>query len=272
TEVVERITPRRSLAFAAALGYRQPRYVDDAREGGLEAPPLFCVSLEWPAMTRVDRSAAFGLSADEARRAVHSSQDSEFFMPLRAGQNVRTRGIIEAAHATRAGLAVTVLCTSTDEESGELLCRSRSTSIFRDVTREIPAALRVPVPPIDATAPDDSALAEALRFDRMFPHLYTECAQIWNPIHTERRAALAAGLDDIIVHGTGLWGLAVRRLGELYDTEGSAQYRRLAVRFKAPVKPDAALQLRHQRQGDRVRYELKLQNGASAIVGFIDLA
>jgi acyl dehydratase len=36
-------------------------------------------------------------------------------------------------------------------------------------------------------------------------HTYTECARIWNPIHTDREVAVSAGhsqLPDIILHGT----------------------------------------------------------------------
>src|SRR5215831_17990681 len=40
-------------------------------------------------------------------------------------------------------------------------------------------------------------------------HVYSECARIWNAIHTDRAAALAAGLPDIILHGTATLALAV---------------------------------------------------------------
>ena len=43
-------------------------------------------------------------------------------------------------------------------------------------------------------------------------HTYTECAHIWNPIHTDRAVALAAGLPDIILHGTATLALAVSAL------------------------------------------------------------
>ena len=33
-------------------------------------------------------------------------------------------------------------------------------------------------------------------------HTYTECARIWNPIHTDLAVALAADLPGLILHGT----------------------------------------------------------------------
>ena len=40
-------------------------------------------------------------------------------------------------------------------------------------------------------------------------HVYTECARIWNPIHTDVAYARAAGLPDIILHGTATLALSV---------------------------------------------------------------
>jgi len=47
-----------------------------------------------------------------------------------------------------------------------------------------------------------------------FAHVYTECARIWNPIHTDRRVARSAGLPDILLHGTATLALAVSRIVE----------------------------------------------------------
>ena len=33
-------------------------------------------------------------------------------------------------------------------------------------------------------------------------HVYTECARIWNPIHTDTAVTAKAGLPGIILHGT----------------------------------------------------------------------
>jgi acyl dehydratase len=38
--------------------------------------------------------------------------------------------------------------------------------------------------------------------DRFAAHTYSECARIWNPIHTDSAHAAAHGLPGIILHGT----------------------------------------------------------------------
>ena len=69
------------------------------------------------------------------------------------------------------------------------------------------------------------------------PHAYTECADIWNPIHTERQAALAAGLPDIILHGTATWALAGREIVREHCEGDASRLKRLFGRFTAMVIP-----------------------------------
>ncbi len=80
---------------------------------------------------------------------------------------------------------------------------------------------------------------------RELPHVYSECAQIWNPIHTERRVALDAGLPDIILHGTATWAIAGRELTKHYAGGSPLQLQRLAGRFEAPVIPGEDLSIEH---------------------------
>src|SRR5207245_613855 len=42
--------------------------------------------------------------------------------------------------------------------------------------------------------------------------VYTECARIWNPVHTDAAVAAAAGLPAIILHGTATLAMAVSRI------------------------------------------------------------
>ena len=62
-------------------------------------------------------------------------------------------------------------------------------------------------PPNDAT-PSHTWSTE-VPISSTLAHVYTECARIWNPIHTDRAVARAAGLPDIILHGTATLALAI---------------------------------------------------------------
>ena len=78
-------------------------------------------------------------------------------------------------------------------------------------------------------------------------HVYTECARIFNPIHTDRAVALAAGLPDIILHGTATLALAVSELIKGFADGNPARVKRLGGRFSAMVLMPGMLSLRAQR-------------------------
>jgi len=75
-------------------------------------------------------------------------------------------------------------------------------------------------------------------------HTYTECARIWNPIHTDRAVALNAGLPDIILHGTATLALAVSAVVNHLLGGDPRRVVRIACRFAAMVPMPTTLQLR----------------------------
>ena len=74
--------------------------------------------------------------------------------------------------------------------------------------------------------------------------VYTECARIWNPIHTDVAVARGAGLADPILHGTATLALAVSRV-VARDLEGDpGRVRGVAVRFTGMVTLPSRLVVR----------------------------
>jgi acyl dehydratase len=74
-------------------------------------------------------------------------------------------------------------------------------------------------------------------------HTYTECAHIWNPIHTDRAVALATGLPDIILHGTATLALAVSALVDQQLGGDAGRVTRLGGRFAAMVLVPSDIEL-----------------------------
>lgn len=253
--VTHEITPRWVLAYAASLGF-DGAYLDDAQPGGLVVPPTFCVCPEWALVGSEERAARLGVTADERRRNVHAAQHSVFHAPMRAGMRLTTTSVIAYARATRAGALVVTRLESRDAASGAAIVTSWSTAIMRDVAfagpMEAPVPSDMPAPP-RAVAPGGAGVV--VPTTRGLPHVYSEAARIWNPIHTERAVALAAGLDDIIVHGTINWALAAKALGEVRDL------RRLSARFRAPVFPGDAFTV----LGEGAGFVAKTREGALAL-------
>jgi acyl dehydratase len=252
--VTHDITPRWVLAYAASLGF-DGAFLDDARPGGPLIPPTFCVCPEWALVGSEERVARLGITPDERCRNVHAAQDSIFHAPFRAGMRLTTTSRIAFARATSAGALVVTKLESRDADAGTPVVTSWSTAIMRNVAFAGPMEA---APPADMPAtPPSAATGPALTIPtaRTLPHLYSEAARIWNPIHTERAVALAAGLPDIIIHGTITWALAAKALGDM------TKLRRLSARFRAPIIPGERFTV----LGAGPAFTAMTQNGAIAL-------
>jgi len=238
------VTARMALAFSAGIGETSEADLDDASPA-FAASPMYCASLEWRLVTAT-RNGVLGVAPDEARRAVHVGQDSRFFESLRVGRTVNVAGMVEGVRGTRAGALATTRLNVTDAMTGALLSSTLSTALYRGVAvlgGDQPSEVKV-----DADRPLSVAsevVETRIQLDRGFAHRYTECAEIWNPIHTERATALLADLPDIIVHGTALWALAGRTLIEHYAPGRRHRLRRLSGRFSAMVTAGTDITIRH---------------------------
>jgi acyl dehydratase len=101
--------------------------------------------------------------------------------------------------------------------------------------------------------------------------IYTECARIWNPIHSDRAYAMAAGLPDIILHGTATMALAVSGIVNNCIGGDVGRVRRIGGRFSAMVPVPDTLTLDITRRGpDSVRFRVRNGQGQDAITqGFL---
>jgi len=240
------ITARQTLAYAAGLDETDPRYFDDARPGGIVAPPPYCVSLEWPLAVALRDDPALGLSAEERLANVHACQETVFHRPIRPGDRLRTGARIVELSAIRPGAKMVTKFATVDCETGKPVVTSWSTGIYRGVDIDGPGGtLEQAAQP--AAAPTEDFTATDIVIAPTLPHTYTECADIWNPIHTERAVALASGLPDIILHGTATWALASREIVRAHADGDGTRLRALGGRFSGMVLPGTTITLHMSR-------------------------
>ena len=236
------VTARQVLAYAAVVGALDAVYLDDTRPEGIVAFPLFGVRLDWP--LRPYHAAEAGLTAEEIRSAVHASQDMHFHRPIRPGDRLTTAGRVIAVEQRRPG-AYAVTRYETTDAAGAPVLTTYHGYLFRGVACaggdrvvEQPPAL-----PVVAPEPAELCWQATLPIERALPYTYTECTDIWNPIHTERSAALAAGLPDVILHGTATLALGVRDLLAREAGGDPARLARVCCRFGAMVRPGSTVQV-----------------------------
>jgi acyl dehydratase len=263
------MTTRAILAYAAGLGAAEAAYLDDIQAGGLRALPFQCVSLEWPVLVSMRGAIGDMLSPDEARRGVHAIQDSTFHRPVRAGDRLITEGQLVSARPIRAGVLTVCRLITRDRDSGEPVTTTWTSSIYRDVVLAGDSKTIAEPEPLDVAhtePPGRGAEAVVIPISKQAPHVYSECAGIWNPIHTERQVALAAGLPDIILHGTATWALAGLTILRRHGHDDVGGLKRMTGRFSGMVTPGEDITVLHQRDGlGVVRFEVRSASGAPAI-------
>jgi acyl dehydratase len=246
-ESVLDITARLTMAYAAGVEAEEACYLDDLRADGVVAPPPFCVSLEWPVVNGSRCRDVTGVTADEAWGGIHVQQDSTFHRAVRPGDRLRTSGRVVKIGPTSAGTLVVLKLETRDERSGEPVVTSYSSTIFLRVPPEgAPGTLEAP-PELrgEGAITVLPAGCVALPTARRMAHVYTECAGIWNPIHTQRRIAQEKQLPDVILHGTCTWALAGVELIRRCAEGDPLRLKRLAGRFHGMVIPGTTIGLEY---------------------------
>jgi acyl dehydratase len=232
--------PRWLMAYAAALGERDPRYYDTTTSDGPLVHPIFPVCYEWPLAQAVRAKA---MDEATARRGVHAFHSLVVHRPLRAGEGLRVSARVIAVRTLRAGTLVVIRFATTDR-TGVAVTTTEHGSIYRGVGLEGDEFATSSSEPAAGGAAASARWEERVDVPLQMAHVYTECARIYNPIHTDAAVARAAGLPAIILHGTATLALAVSRV-VTRDLGGEpARLRGVAVRFSGMVMLPSQLTVR----------------------------
>jgi acyl dehydratase len=261
----QEIDARWLMAYAAALGEDAPEYFDTTRPGGILAHPLFPVCYEWPLALDLRAKA---LSDEIAVRGVHATHRVVLHRPPRAGDRLSTTATV-AALERRAPGAYMVLRMETVDSAGHPVSTTDYGSLYLGVDCD-------PASPTLSPAGRGQGAGRAGSWSTEIPipatlaHVYTECARIWNPIHTDRAVALGAGLPDIILHGTATLALAISQTLRRDPRGAVTPVRSIACRFGAMVRLPSRLTVRGGEpvttaDGPMVRFEALAEGGRPAV-------
>jgi len=257
------IDARWLMAYAAGLGETDSRYYDTLVPGGPTAHPLFPVCYEWPVVLAVRART----TPDElATRSVHATHDVAVHRMPRAGDTLHTTARVTGLAHRRAGTLLTVRLETVDGE-GRQVTTSDYGSVYRGVGFEGEDA---GVGVEDRVGSGIPAGADELPVEvpTGLAHVYTECARIWNPIHTDVAVARAAGLPDIILHGTATLALAVSRVLRHAGADPRA-VKRVLGRFTGMVPLPSRLTVRSAQtpEGRTFLFDALGEDGAIVLSG-----
>jgi acyl dehydratase len=230
------VDERWTMAYAAALADTDQRYFDTTHADGVVAHPMFAVCAEWPVIVSWrDASERLGITPDETRRSVHATHDLTVHRLIRPGDALTTTAVFTGVEQRTPGAFVTIRLETRDAR-GELVATTSQGNLYLGVPvvgDDQPADLTAPLVPPDAHGSPASEIVVPIAHGAA--HTYTECARIWNPIHTDEAVAREAGLPGIILHGTATMALAVSRVVDECADGDPGRVRRITGRFGAQV-------------------------------------
>lgn len=269
-DIEHAVDERWTMAYAAALGDYLPEYFDTTRDGGVVAHPMFAVCPEWPVIVASrSQSIECGVTPAQVLTSVHATHDTVIHRLVRPGDQLRTSLELVGLEQIRPGAKSTTRLRTVDAH-GAAVATTTQDGIYLGQHAD-----GAPVPDPDRPEP---LLAERqgdptevnIRIDAGAAHTYTECARIWNPIHTDKAVALASGLPDIILHGTANLAHGVSAVVEHRANNRPELVRRISCRFAAMVLMPSIITARvwpavPHPDGLAVPFEVLNQDGAPAV-------
>ena len=268
TDFVEHdIDARWLMAYAASISDFNNNYMNTDIQK-VCAHPVFPVCLEWPSI--LNTRAFFGkdLSAEESARGVHAAHDLHLYRPILAGETLRTNATLIGIEQIKPGAGYT-LRLDTIDQTDTIICRTFQYGIYRNVAvkGENYSCERSPDVPQPANL---ERVFDTISIREGAAHTYTECARIWNPIHTDRKFARDAGLPDIILHGTSTLALTISKLVDEFANGEPRRIKRLGGKFSGMVFMPSQLDLISSnpvKSGDQslVSFEVRQTNGEPVI-------
>jgi acyl dehydratase len=265
--ITHTIDARWLMAYAAGLGEEAQPYFDTLNATGPLAHPLFPVCYEWPAAVALrDKT----VPADLQPQSVHATHHLTIHRAPRAGDTLHTTARVIELAPRRSGTLV-VSRFETLDANGDRVSTTDYGSVYRDVAlarqptdgRQAEAVASAGGPPpgtpnplvwVPGGGPPGGATAvawqETIEIPANAAWVYTECAKIWNPIHTDVRVAKHAGLSAPILHGTATLALAVSRI-VARELHGEAQrVHEIRVRFSGMVAMPSTVIVRGRGETD----------------------
>ena len=268
----QEVDARWLMAYAAALGEHAPEYLDTTRPEGVIGHPLFPVCYEWPLALDVRAKA---LPDEIAVRGVHATHHLTVHRAPRPGDRLSTTAIVQALEPRAPG-AYLVLRMETVDAAGRPVTTTDYGSLYLgvdcdgdDASSNVDRA-QSPRSLSPQRKGHDEGWSTEVSVPATLAHVYTECARIWNPIHTDRAVALAAGLPDIILHGTATLALAVSQVLHRQASGAACTVRALSCRFGAMVRMPSRIVVRGRDEksssdGRVATFEVLTEDGRPAV-------
>ena len=259
---------RRTMAYAAAINDTNPAYFDDLRAEGLRVHPAIAFSLQWNARFQIDREP----NVRAAPYGVHAETDLKIYQPFQWGDAITTQGRTVARRQIPPGVYSVDRYRMTNSR-GELIAELDYNGIIRGGVldgEDIELEPSEPVPALPSAG--ETVWSEEVHIPLHAGQQYTECADIYNPIHTEPSVAARAGLPGVILHGSATKAMALSTIiNRCFDGDAN-RITRLCGQLRGMVLMDTTIRIEclgtvHSDDERQVFYRVLNQEEQAAIAG-----
>lgn len=259
-DVVSDLVEDRWLSnYAAAVGDENDRYFEN-RTGAPAVHPTYVSHLEWDSIGALHE--VLDLSEAERAQGVHSFNHTDLLAPFTAGDRLDSRAVLVGAEQRRSGLRLTIRI---DTHVGDTqVARSYTQTIFRGVDLDGPDVRpEVPESSLEEGRPFERTIE--IPFGKLAPYVFSECARDYGAIHTDRRAAEAAGIPGLIIHGTGTFAAVLSAIVN-HEAGGDPQrVRGFSGKLSAMIFCPSTTVLHVADTSGEIRFELVNESGETAI-------
>lgn len=249
------VTGEATAKYALATNDQNPAYLDEARAGGIIAPPLFAVAPAFEFLVGALTDPELQLPLD---RVLHGEQDMYFTSPIRPGDVLITEGRVAGMEERSTGETLDIEVLS-KTESGEERLKQILTVFVRDPNRKGAVAGAAPA---DRGAPAAESVMKVTE-DQSFR--YADASGDHNPPHVDDDFAKAIGYKGVFLQG--LCTMAFTSQAAIQELAGGdpARLKRLKVRFSKVVYPGDVLTTSFWSIGDGA-YEFETRNQDGVLV------
>lgn len=273
-ESLKEITWQNIMLYATAISDHNPYYLDDERNEGIVAHPMFPVTLTLPIVENlgdyISEDSKQEFPYEVLMTVVHYSEHLQIHRLIRPNDFLRITGRIEAIIPHRAGTHVILGFRGFNRQNQPVF-----TEYIGGMLRGVECiggekgSENIPVIPVlDST---DSVLWESDLFvNPLQAHIYYGCVGPTLPFHISKEIAHQLGLPNIILQGVCTLALTVSKIiGEELDGDPS-QVTEIACKFTSMVIPDSRIKIvvNHQiknNEGCEYFFEVYNQKNRKAI-------
>jgi hypothetical protein len=262
-ETTHHVSDRWLVAYAVAVGERRRRFVDVEHPGGVIAHPGFVNCLEWPLVEH--GAPGIELTQTTLRRGLHARHTVEFYGTIRGDSRFTT--VAELLHVEQRSASVHVVTQLQTYSERDPVATTQLHMVYPGVQLEGASRPRPESTAVhqSGTAPESLELVGTFYVDESNAVIYSECARIWNPIHTDIRVARAAGLRSTVLHGTETMARALTHIMQ-YLPGSPTELKAASCRFTAKVEPGEHLEVWASRPDqDSVAFEVRSSSGNTPI-------